>query len=191
MRPARVRCNVQGMTGSCPVRLTARSGGFGLQGPALSVAAAALVLPLSALHGWLLWLRISQVRLLEWGVALRWGVGALLLLTLLALRRRGVPLFWGRKALALWVLVLLIHRTAPASAPEARVEGSVPPPLLFVLPASAGPLLLAGGLLWARFAERRARLFAPLGAPVTLLEAVVGPRAAGFPVPLFARPPPA
>ncbi len=180
------------MTGSRPVRLTARSGGFGLQGrPVFSVAAAALLLPLSALHGWLLWLRISQGRLLEWGVALRWGLGALLLLTLLALRRRGVPLFWGRKALALWILVLLIHRTAPASATEARADGPVAPPLLFVLPASAGPLVLAAGLLWARFAEPHARLLAPLGAPLMLAEAGVGPLAAGFPVPLFARPPPA
>ncbi|HXB54698.1 MAG TPA: hypothetical protein VN461_07940 [Vicinamibacteria bacterium] len=180
------------MTGSRPVRLTAHSGGFGLQGrPLFSLAAAALVLPLSALHGWLLWLRISQGRLLEWGVAFRWGVGALLLLTLLALRRRGVPLFWGRKALALWTLVLLIHQTAPASAPGARMEGPVPPPLLFVLPASAGPLALAAGLLWARWAERRARLFTPQGSPFTLLEAGVGPLAPRFLVPLFARPPPA
>jgi hypothetical protein len=180
------------MTGSRPVRLTARSGGFGLQGrPLFSFAAAALVLPLSALHGWLLWLRISQGRLLEWGVALRWGMGALLLLTLLALRRRGVPLFWGRKALALWTLVLLIHWTAPASSAGARAEGPVPPPILFVLPASAWPLALAVRLLWARVAEGRARMLAAPGSPLGLLEGGGGPLAAGFPVPLFARPPPA
>jgi hypothetical protein len=179
------------MTGSRPVRLTARSGGFGLQGRTVfSYAAAALVLPLFALHGWLLWLRISQGRLLEWGVALRWGAGALLLLTLLALRRRGVPLFWGRKALALWILVLLIHWTAPASSAGARAEGPVPPPILFVLPAAAGTLALAAGLLWARVGERRA-MFVALGSRARLLEARGGPLAAGFTVPLFARPPPA
>jgi hypothetical protein len=180
------------MTGSRPVRLTARSLGLRFQGrPVFSFAAAALVLSLSALHGWLLWLRISQGRLLEWGVALRWGAGALLLLTLMALRRRGVPLFWGRRALALWILVLLIHWTAPASSAGARAEGPVPPPILFIVPASAWPLALALGLLWARAAEGRARVFVALGSPSRLLEAGRRPLAAGFSVPLFARPPPA
>jgi hypothetical protein len=180
------------MTGSRAARFRARSGVLGLPGrPVLSLAAAALVLSLSALHGWLLWLRISQGRLLEWGVAIRWGVGALLLLALLALRRRGVPLFWGRKALALWVLVLLIHWTAPAASGGVREEGPVPPPILFVLPASAWSLALAAGLLWAGSRERRARVVLAGGAPLRRLEAGEGPRAAGFAVPLFARPPPA
>src|SRR5437879_360436 len=180
------------MTGSRPVRLTARSGGLGLQSrPVLSFAAAALVLPLSALHGWLLWLRISQGRLLEWRVALRWGVGALLLLTLQALRRRGVPLLWGRRALALWVLVLLLHWTAPTSSAGVQAEGPVPPPILFVLPASVWPLALAASLLGATAAARRAHLFPVLGSPYRLVEVRGGPLTAGFPVALFARPPPA
>lgn len=180
------------MTGARPVRLTARSRGLGLQGhPVSSFAAAALVLPLSALHGWLLWLRISQGRLLEWRVALRWGVGALLLLTLQALRRRGVPLLWGRSALALWIVVLLLHWTTPTSSAGVRAEGPIPPPILFVLPASAWPLALAAGLLWATAAARRARMFPALGSPYRLVEVRGGPLAAGFPVPLLARPPPA
>ncbi len=170
-------------------RIMARSEQGACKGqPLVFLAVLGLALPLGALHAWLLWVRISQGRLLEWSIALRWAAAAVLLLTLAALRQRGVPLFWGRRALAVWTLVLLLHWAAPAPAVGAEDLPSSPP-ILFVLPASAGSLALAVGLLWAGRA-RRAHPAPPREVPRPRDERRPAPLA-GFPLLLFARPPPA
>jgi hypothetical protein len=100
------------------------------------VAVASLVL----LHVSILWARITQGRLAEPVVALRWVAAAVLLVALLALRRRGVPLLWGRRALVFWLLVLVLH--AGTGVPQESSPRLAPEQLLFVLPAAVAPACL-------------------------------------------------
>src|SRR5512142_695866 len=67
------------------------------------------VVSLVLLHVSILWARVTQGRLAEPVIALRWGAAFVLLFALVALRRRGVPLLWGRRALVFWLLVLVLH----------------------------------------------------------------------------------
>ncbi len=159
------------------LRLRSLVSGLGL------VAAASLVL----LHVSILWARITQGRLGEPVIALRWGAALVLLVALLALRRRGVPILWGRRALVFWLLVLLLHAgTGLPQDPSPRVA---PEQLLFVLPAAAAPacvllVLLVTQLAGAALADR---------AVVPAHGAAVGvpARRRGFRLALASRPPPA
>jgi len=98
------------------------------------VAVATLVL----LHVAVLWERVTQGRLSDPAVGLRWLAAAVLTVVLLTLRQRGVPLLWGRRALVFWLLVLLLHAGAAAPAePGLRAD---PVRLLFVVPVTVAPL---------------------------------------------------
>ena len=100
------------------------------------VAVASLVL----LHVSILWARVTQGRLGDPVIALRWGAALILLLAFAALRRRGVPLLWGRRALVFWLLVLVLHAGMGVSQdPAPRVA---PEQLLFVVPAAVAPACL-------------------------------------------------
>ena len=147
------------------------------------VAAATLVV----LHMAVLWDRVTQGRLSDPAVGLRWLGAAILTVGLVALRQRGVPLLWGRRALVFWLLVLLLH--AGAAAPDAPGQHTDPVRLLFVMPASVAPL---GVLLLLIVAQ-----LVPLvqgAASASLLRGVLGgppsPRD-GFLVGLAPRAPPA
>lgn len=99
-------------------------------------------------HVALFWNHIGEGRLLDPAVATRWGIGALLLLALAALRRAGVSLLWGRRALVVWVLVALLHWTAaPAADGGAAARGGAMALLLVDFPAGASVTLLAASLL--------------------------------------------
>ena len=147
------------------------------------VAVASLVL----LHLSILWVRITQGRLGEPAVALRWAAAAVLLVALLALRRRGVPLLWGRRALVFWMLVLLLH--AGTSVPLDTGTRVAPEQLLFVAPAAVAPAGLLLVLLVTPLAGT-----APAGPAVALAHGAAGAvlaRRRGFRLALASRPPPA
>ena len=79
---------------------------------ALSASVAVSALALVVFHLLLFWNQIGDGRLLDPAVAMRWGMSALLVVVLTALRRAGVPVLWGRRALVVWVLVALLHWAA-------------------------------------------------------------------------------
>jgi hypothetical protein len=147
------------------------------------VAVAGLVL----LHVAILWARITQGRLGEPAIALRWAAAVVLLLALVALRRRGVSLLWGRRALVFWMLVLLLH--AGTSLPAEAGPRVAPERLLFVVPAAVAPACLFLVLLVTPLAG------AALAGPALLLRhgaaRAVRARRPGFRLALASRPPPA
>ena len=76
---------------------------------------------------------------------------------LVVLRRRGVPLLWGRRALVVWMLVVLLHWTAGAPAQPATIDAPHATGILFLLPATATPLIAAAAaLLFITFATAHA-----------------------------------
>ena len=142
---------------------TIARGRAGLAGSLRSLVSSVVLAALAGLvvlHGWLLWKRIVEGQLLEPGVGLRWGAGALLLVGLHVLRQAGVPLLWGRRALAYWLLVLLLHAVAYGPVPEtpqAVAQGPGPAQLLFIWPVSVAPLVVAIMLTepWPRVLTRK------------------------------------
>jgi hypothetical protein len=131
---------------------------------AVSLRLAAVVL-LLVFHAGLLWTHIVGGRLFEPAVALRWGIGFLLLGLLVALRRVGVPVLWGRRALVVWVLVALLHVSAalPATATSLTTDDPADVALsLVVLPQAAGVAFAAGLLLLGAMLARAWRLPAPV-----------------------------
>ena len=99
-------------------------------------------------HAALFWSQIGSGRLLDPSVAVRWGMGALLLAALVALGRAGVPVLWGRRALVVWVLVALLHVTA---APATDLGGitrtaAQTTQVLVDLPSGAASFLFAVSL---------------------------------------------
>jgi hypothetical protein len=121
------------------------------------VAAAALVV----FHAWLLWVRASRGSILDAEVALRWGVSALLLGGVLALRRLGFSPLRGRNAVVFWACVAMLHWSA--GSPETRslaTDSSAAAEALFLLPSAVA--LSAGALLVFLCARRphRPRRFA-------------------------------
>jgi hypothetical protein len=112
---------------------------------AFSASVAVSVLALVVFHAALFWSQIGSGRLLDPAVAVRWGIGALLMAALVALGRAGVPVLWGRRALVVWVLVALLHVTA---APATDVAGltrtaTQTTQILVDLPIGSASLLLA------------------------------------------------
>jgi multisubunit Na+/H+ antiporter MnhB subunit len=107
-----------------------------------AVSAVALVI----FHLVLFWDQIADGRLLDPAVAVRWGVSALLLAALAALRRAGVPLLWGRRALVVWVLVALLHWAAmPGGEVDGMTHGGAQATqVLFELPIGGAAALLLG-----------------------------------------------
>jgi hypothetical protein len=144
----------------------------------VAVSAFALVV----FHAALFWNQMGDGRLLDPAVAARWGIGALLLLALAALRRAGVPMLWGRRALVVWVLVALLHWAAVPAPDGGTPERAGAMALLLVdLPAGASATLLTTSLfllllLRARVARHAAR---PLGVSL--------PSAAVWHAPLLSR----
>ena len=121
---------------------------------ALSASVAVSALALVVFHLLLFWNQIGDGRLLDPAVAMRWGMSALLVVVLTALRRAGVPVLWGRRALVVWVLVALLHW---AAVPAGDLDGISPggaqaTQVLLDLPTGgAAGLLLARG--WGRPAQ--------------------------------------
>ncbi len=146
-------------------------------------AAASLVL----LHVSILWARITQGRLGEPVIALRWGAAFVLLLVLLALRRRGVPLLWGRRALVFWLLVLVLH--AGIGVPQDTGARTAPEQLLFVVPAAVAPACLLLVLLVTQLAG--AALAGPTVAVAFAAAGGIPARRRFFHLALASRPPPA
>ena len=116
---------------------------------ALSATVAVSALALIVFHAALLWNQIGDGRVLDPVVAVRWGVGAVLLGALAALRRAGVPLLWGRRALVVWVLVAVMHVTAAPATDRGALTDTAPNTTQVVtLPtAAAATWLLAATLL--------------------------------------------
>lgn len=156
----------------------------------LRVGAVALLL---VFHAILFYTHLVGGRLFEPAVAMRWGIGIVLMGLLLALRRIGVPLFWGRRALAVWVLVALLHVGAamPATATSLSNDDPVSVTLsLVVLPpvfaCVASLLLLAMFARTLRLPQPAVRLVRRDGRPrarSTVLPRTLVPRAP--PVPVF------
>jgi hypothetical protein len=129
-----------------------RSGNRLARGARLAVSAAAAVsaLALVVFHIVLFWNQIGDGRLLDPAVAARWGMSALLLVALAALRRAGVSVLWGRRALAVWVLVALVHWAAapPANVASIAQSGAQAAQVLLDLPlGGAAALLVAASLM--------------------------------------------
>ena len=76
----------------------------------LAVAGAALV----GFHGWLFTAQVADGRLEDPWLVFRWIAAAILIATLVAVRRGGESIF-GRKNVAIWVLAALLHGPAIAS----------------------------------------------------------------------------
>ena len=76
----------------------------------LAVAGAALV----GFHGWLFAAQVAAGRLEDPWLVFRWIAAAILIATLVAVRRGGESIF-GRKNIAIWVLAALLHGPAIAS----------------------------------------------------------------------------
>lgn len=132
----------------------------------LRLGAAALLL---VFHAALFWTHLSGGRLFEPAVALRWGIGFLLLGLLAALRRVGVPVLYGRRALVVWVLVALLHVSAamPATSNSLTLDDPADITLsLVVLPQAAGIAFAAGLLLLSAMLARAWRLPAPVTVPI-------------------------
>jgi hypothetical protein len=163
---------------------------------ALSASIALSALALMVFHLALFWDQIGDGRLLDPAVAARWGMSALLLVALTALRRAGVPMLWGRRALVVWVLVALLHWTAmPAGDIDGLTEGGaqatqvvVDLPIgvaaVLLLAASLMLLFLLGGRAMPRAGRTlRARWFAAAGVHAAILSLHLASRA---PPPVFA-----
>jgi len=124
---------------------------------ALSVIAGSAVAALVVLHAAIFWSHLDSGRLMEPLTAGRWLVSLFLVGFLVVLRRRGVPLLWGRRALVVWMLVVLLHWTAGAPAQPATIDAPHATGILFLLPATATPLIAAAAaLLFITFATAHA-----------------------------------
>lgn len=153
----------------------------------VSALGAVALVSLVFLHASILWARVTQGRLGEPVIAVRWAAAFVLLLALVALRRRGVSLLWGRRALVFWLLVLVLH--AGTGVPQESTPRVAPEQILFVLPAAVAPacvflVILATSLAGATLAgpEFVPAHGAAFGLPV---------RRRGFRLALASRPPPA
>jgi hypothetical protein len=114
---------------------------------ALSLLAGAAVTALVVLHAAIFWSHLDSGRLMEPLTAGRWLLSLFLVGCLVVLRRRGVPLLWGRRALVVWMLVVLLHWTAGAPAQPATIDAPHATGILFLLPATATPLIAAAAAL--------------------------------------------
>ena len=126
---------------------------------ALSASVAVSALALVVFHLLLFWNQIGDGRLLDPAVAMRWGMSALLVVVLTALRRAGVPVLWGRRALVVWVLVALLHWAAvPAGDLDGISQGGAQATqVLLDLPTGgAAGLLLAASLMLLLLLRARA-----------------------------------
>ena len=133
----------------------------------LSVALGAGALALVVFHVWLFWGQWQVGRLTDPFVAVRWAGSALLVLALLALRRRHVPVLRGRQALVIWTLAAIVHVGADTAAVTASPEFSSG--LLFVVPSVAGAALVAAcALLAAALRQRRSHRRSPVARVRTL-----------------------
>jgi hypothetical protein len=120
-------------------------------------------------HAALLWAHLASGRLFEPAVALRWGIGFLLLGLLVALRRVGVPVLYGRRALVVWVLLALLHVSAAMPATSAALTTNGPSGItltLVVLPQASGMAFAAGLLPLGATLARAWRLPQPVARPV-------------------------
>ncbi len=147
------------------------------------VAVASLVL----LHVSILWARVTQGQLGEPIIAVRWAAALVLLLALVALRRRGVPLLWGRRALVFWLLVLVLH--AGMGIPQDARHPIAPEQLLFVVPAAVGTASVLLVLLVTQLAA--GELAGPAEALALAAAGGLPVRRTGFRLALASRPPPA
>ena len=163
---------------------------------ALSASVAVSALALVVFHLLLFWNQIGDGRLLDPAVAMRWGMSALLVVVLTALRRAGVPVLWGRRALVVWVLVALLHWAAvPAGDLDGISQGGAQATqVLLDLPTGgAAGLLLAASLMLLLLLRARAlpsaaravrvRRFAAAGTHAAILSLHLASRA---PPPAFA-----
>jgi hypothetical protein len=114
---------------------------------ALWIIACAAVAGLVVLHAAIFWSHLDSGRLMEPLTAGRWLISFCLVGFLVVLRRRGVPLFRGRRALVVWMLVVLLHWTAGAPAQPATIDAPHATGILFLLPATAAPLIAAAAAL--------------------------------------------
>lgn len=146
------------------------------------IATRALWIALLWLHGYLLWERITDLTLFEPQVALRWGIAALMIATLIRLQYLGVPLFRGRRALIFWLVILLLH-AGSATAAGSRLQVVADSGLLIAVSLWFLALELLGERTRAVALVLR-RTWTPRLAPARL------PCAPGSLDPLSPRPPP-
>ena len=118
----------------------------------LAVAGAALV----GFHGWLFAAQVAAGRLEDPWLVFRWIAAAILIATLVVVRRGGASI-WGRKSVAIWVLAALLHGPAIAGDLQNNLNSIALPETvamsvlqLLSSAALAASLWLLAGLLRAR-----------------------------------------
>ncbi len=122
----------------------------------VGVAGALLV----TFHGWLLASQYLDGQLAEPGLILRWIIAAILVGSLIGLRRQGSGIF-SRKSIAVWVLAALLHGPTVVGHYGDALHGVALPEsvatVVLQIVAASTTLVLALWLLGALLAERRDR----------------------------------
>jgi len=154
----------------------------------LSGAAGALLV---AFHGWLFAGQFLGGQLAQPYLVLRWVVAAVLVATLVTIRRRGDSLF-SRNSVAVWVLAALLHGPAVAGHyGEASRHAALPQAAasaVLQIAAASTALVFALWLLGALLDRRPDRL--ARFADVALGHRLSGVFACRFSPPFSPRPPP-
>jgi hypothetical protein len=153
----------------------------------VGVAGALLV----SFHGWLLVSQYLDGQLAEPGLILRWIIAAILIASLVGLRRRGYGIL-SRKSVAVWVLAALLHGPTVVGHYGDALHGVALPEsvatVVLQIVAASTTLVLALWLLGALLAERRDRR--PRATRVVFGLHLAGALAGSFPPPFSPRPPP-
>jgi hypothetical protein len=99
---------------------------------------------LALLHAWIFagqaW---SGALVADPALVARWAFAAVLVVALVAMRRRGLSLFRGREATAVWLVALLLHGPAVAGRLDGPI-GQALPEVVLTLVTAVGAVAVAG-----------------------------------------------
>lgn len=156
----------------------------------LRIATVAVVTALVAFHGWLLAAQITDGRIADPWLVVRWFAAVALVAALVAVRRGGASI-WGRQGITIWVLAAVLHGPAVASHAGNAFDSLALPEVVVtsVLQVVASAVLAAGLWLLAGLLAHRSRLLRRIG-DFHLAFSAAGILADGFSPPFSARPPP-
>ena len=141
-------------------------------------------------HGWLLASQFADGRLVDPWVTFRWILAAVLVASLVAIRRQGASIF-GRKSVAIWVLAASLHGPAVAADFGGVFDLPALPEVVATIAlqaVSAASLAIGLWVLAGLFVrrERKPRLFSG----PALAFAAAGISSDRFAPPFSPRPPP-